>query len=199
MFESLLQALPMLLAGGLKMKGAKKHYDSGQRGIDYSNQQRLTGRMEELANAQADPDSPLFQKLYQQNRAMGQQDLARTVAEIQRQNRKAVSMGRTPLLDQERGGESVFRNLMLGQQDQERVARKESFGQLDSARRALAAPYDAYNDLSLGGYKNKIAKADSYSSLGDALKSLFSLNRGRGGGGSSYYPNSGETVNWYTR
>ena len=192
--------LSALVGGGLQGYGAKKYFDTSRKGEDYGGRARIAGRMEELANAQANPDSPMFQKLYQQNKSMGSQDLARTIAEIQRQNRKAVSMGRSPLLDQERGGESVFRNLMQGELDNDRTARSDTFGQLDDARRALAPSYEAFGDIAAGQYKNKRREAGAYSTLGDSLKALFGLNNNRRySGESSYYPASGTTAEWYAR
>lgn len=175
MLETLLQALPMILTAGAKLKGGSQAYQASQKGIDYSNQKRLAGQMEQLALAQANPDNAAFQKLYQKNRALGQSGLADTIAEIQRQNRKAITMGRAPLLDRERGGESIFRNLMKAQQDQELTNRNATFSQLGTAQRALALPSDAYSAIATGNYQNSLAKAAGTNSLGDALQSLFGL------------------------
>ncbi len=71
-------------------------------------------KKEELASAMGDTNNPLYKQLYGQYRQQGATNLGSGIAELQRQNRMNNKMGRTPLFDQERGGESLFRNLMSG-------------------------------------------------------------------------------------
>lgn len=71
----------------------------------------------DASNAMGDMDNPLYKKIYGQKRQVGQQNLAESIMELSRQNRKLQSLGRSPLLDNERGGEMIFRNLMRGYQD----------------------------------------------------------------------------------
>lgn len=161
MLSTLIQAYPAIKTG-LEGKNIKP-------------QKRTADQMQNLANAQFNMDSPVFQRLYGQNRDAAQQDIASTIAEISRQNRKQVSMGRNPLLSQERGGEQIFRNLIMGQQDAGNQARTNTFGQLKSAQNSLANVYDAQNDLTDESYDNKLRKVGSFYSIGDALKGLFGL------------------------
>lgn len=67
--------------------------------------------------AAADPNSHQYQQIYGQQRQQGQENLAESIAELSRQNRKLSMLGRTPLFDQERGGEQVFRGLTQGYQN----------------------------------------------------------------------------------
>lgn len=196
MFESFAQFLPQILGAGIQGIGAAKNFKASQKGVDYSGQNQINRKMMQLADAQANPDSPAFQKLYTQNRQMGATNLAQTIAELQRQNRKAISMGRSPLLDQERGGESIFRNLILGQQDNEMNARNATFGQLRAALQGYNAPFENTGALSRGDYVNEMAGAAGYDSLGAALKNLFSLQNKKKQGMSVL--SEGDLINWNT-
>jgi hypothetical protein len=159
--SGLVQAIPAILAG-FKGKDTKKL-------------RQTSGQMEQLADAQYNMDNPLFQRIYGQEQGAGQQDLASTISELSRQNRKLVTMGRTPLLDQERGGESIFRQLMMGQQDVGNRARQNTFSQLGRGQQAQAGVYDAQNDLVNTDWENELRKVGGYYSLGDALKGMFNL------------------------
>lgn len=166
MLSALLQQLPAIV--------------SGFKGKNLKGQKRAAGEMENLANAQYNMDNPLYQRLYGQNQDAGQRDLASTIAEISRQNRKLQTMGRTPLLDQERGGESIFRQLIMGQQDVGERSRENTFSQLRGAQGSMAGVYDAQNDLANNMYFNDQSRVTGYHNLGEALKGLFGLNGIRG-------------------
>lgn len=136
------------------------------KGKDLSGQNQAAGEMSRLAQASYNPDDPLYKKLYAQNREMGQQDLASTISELSRQNRKLTSMGRTPLLDQERGGETVFRNLMRGYQDVGNDARGETVNQLRGGLEGQKASFGAQGSMADRGYDNKLTRANAYYGLG---------------------------------
>lgn len=178
-FGSLANALPFLLQTAPAIK-------KGFEGRDLKQQKNIAGQIGNVANAQLDMNNPLFQNLYQQNKQAGQGNLAETIAELQRQNRMAVSNGRTPLLDQERGGESIFRNLVKGQEDVGNNAVNNTFSQLRNGQTALGGAYNSQNDLTANMYKNDLSKVGSYYSIGDVLKNLFGLHQN----------NNGETINW---
>lgn len=165
---SLLEILPFLLQTAPAVK-------TGLKGRDLKKQGQITDQMSNLVDAQTNMDNPLYQRMYEQERGAGQQDLAATIAEISRQNRKLTSMGRKPLMDQERGGESVFRNLIMGQQNVGNQARQNTLVNLRSAQNANAGLYNSYNDLTANRYDNDVTRARTFSGLGDALKSLFGL------------------------
>lgn len=182
--ESILQALPFLLqtAPGIK---------AGYKGVDLKAQKKTLGQMNllagqqaQLAGAQTDMNSPVFQNLYNQERGAGQQDLASTIAELSRQNRKLTTMGRSPLLDQNRGGESIFRNLVMGQEDVGNQARNNTFTQLARGQDALAGAQGAYGTVYNGraqqadkGFQNDLYGGYASHNLGSALQNLFGLNQ----------------------
>jgi len=68
-------------------------------------------------------------------------------------------MGRTPLLDQERGGESIFRNLISSQNQIGQQARTNTFDQLRGAQNALSGVYNTQDQLSKGGFENDLMKS----------------------------------------
>lgn len=169
MFNNLMQAIPSFIQAYPAIK-------TGLEGKNLKNQQRTLDQLQGVTQAQYNPDSAVYQKLYGQNKDMLQGDLASTIAEVSRQNRKLVSMGRSPLLDQERGGESVFRNLIMGQQDAGDRARTNTVSQLSGAGSALRGLYGQQDLLADEGYNNKVRKVGAYYSIGDALKGLFNLD-----------------------
>lgn len=171
---------------------------TGLQGKNLKKTKQLNSEIEGLANAQSNPDSAIYQKLYQQNREAGNQDLAATIAELSRQNRKQLSMGRSPLLNQERGGESVFRNLMLGQQDVGNQARTSTLNQLRGAQNSLQNVNENYGNIADEEYNNKLKKVGAYYTAGDTLKGLrglFGLDNGQYSGSKTILPNN-EVINW---
>lgn len=176
MLETIAQAIPFLLKAGPSVK-------AGFKGIDTKAQKQVAGQMADITNALYNPENPIYQRLNKENQETGRQNVASTIAEVVRQNRKQLSMGRTPLLDQERGGESVFRNLIKGNQDAASQARENSLGQLIAAHRGLGTLYDAYGGLGTRGLLNDQMKVGAYSTIGDTLQNLFNLR-------------PKETINW---
>jgi len=86
-----------------------------------------------LLGAQTDINSPTYQNIYKQQKQQGQQNLSESVAELSRQNRVLTRMGRSPLLDNERGGENIFRNVIRGYQDVQNQAANDTQGILQNA------------------------------------------------------------------
>lgn len=164
LLTALIQAIPAMQAG-FKGKNTKS-------------QKRTLGQMQQLADAQINMDNPLYQRLYGQNRDAMQADMAATVAEIGRQNRKLMSMGRNPLLSSERGGEQVFRNLMLGSQDVGERARMNTLNQLGSGANMMANLYSTQGNLAGEDYNNRLRRVGAYYTLGDALGGFMNMNRG---------------------
>lgn len=180
LFASFASAIPLFYAIKTGMKGRDL---KGQRQA-LDQMRPLAAQQAALAKAQYDPNSPLFQNLYRQEREMGEQSLAESVAEVSRQNRKLSMMGRAPLLSAERGGESVFRNLMKGHGEVGEQARLNTISRLSGAQQSLGRAQDAYRpiyegegDLSKSGYENDLTKVGAYSTIADVLRHLFSLNQ----------------------
>lgn len=190
MINSILEALPFLLQTAPAIKAGYQGVNLGPQKKALGQMNQLAGQQAQLAGAQTDMNNPLFQQIYGQERQAGQQDLASTISEISRQNRKLTGMGRSPLLDRERGGESIFRNLIMGQEDVGNQARNNTFNQLRLGQNALAGAQDAYGNIfeGQGGVAqkelaNKGLNIGANYSLGDALQNLFGLK-------------NQETINW---
>lgn len=189
-FSSISTALPFLLQSVPAIK-------TGLQGRDLKGQKQaltamgpLAKQQTELAKAQYDPNSALYQGIYNQEREQGNQNLSDTISELSRQNRKLQTLGRTPLLDAERGGESIFRNLVKGREDVGSTATRNTLARLQGAQNALQGAQNSYsgiynsNDvLSKAAYQNDLTKVGGYYSIGDVLKNLFNLRQP-------------ETINW---
>ena len=136
------------------------------KGKDLKGQRQSAANMANLSDAMVNPNNATYQSVYNQNRGSQQQDLASAIAEISNQNRKLVSMGRTPLLDQERGGESIFRNLIKGNQEAGSNARLETQNQLRGALAGQGANFQAQQGVANSGYENNLLRANAYYGLG---------------------------------
>lgn len=143
-WESLLTAIPSLITAfrGTQENPAEKYAQQMMR-----QQQSLAGELTALSRAQMDPNDPRYKKLYEAENQSGQQDLARVIAEAQGQNRMATRMGRTPLFDAGRGGETAFRALMQSYGGVQDKARQTARGQLKTGQDSLAQAYDSYGGI----------------------------------------------------
>lgn len=204
-FNSLAQAIPMFLQTYPSIQAGMKGVDLGPQRDVSQQMANLGAKQANLASAQYDMSNPYFQQIYGQEKQAAQQDLASGIAEISRQNRKLNMLGRRPLLDQERGGESIFRQLMLAQQGAGDQARQRAFQQLEAGQRGLGAAagtygnvYNQSNQMAQQQYENKRQRVGAYSSIGELLKGLFGLNQGGGGKSVVKVPSSDqfETINW---
>lgn len=109
----------------------------------------------------ADPSSAQYQRVYTQQRQMGQQNLAEAIAEMTRQNRKQAMLGRTPLFNPERGGEMRFRGLVQGYQDVQNTAARETQDILARLAQGqhITAQQQAQQAANKAGVKGNIAGA----------------------------------------
>jgi hypothetical protein len=119
-------------------------------------------------NASINPDDPMYQKIYGQQKLRGQQNLAEVIAEAMRQNRKAGALGRTPLFSAERGGEEIFRNLSRGYLDTQNNA-------ADQTQNILGTAAQGYGNMA--GIQSQFAanKAGIKGNLLGGLAKLFGL------------------------
>lgn len=157
-----LNALSLLLKYGA---GASHNL----RGANLRPQQGIAAEISNLSNAQYNQDNPLFQQIYGQERNSAQQDLASVIAEMTRQNRKQSALGRTPLFDQERGGETQFRALTQGYQDAQNTARTRAREILSGGQKALTGAFNAQNSLSAMQEQNKKRKLQGIGNIADIL------------------------------
>ena len=96
----------------------------------------------QTVGAMADINSPQFQNIYNQQKQSGQQNLAESIAEMVRQNRKQTRLGRTALFSPERGSETLFRGINKGYQDIQNQAFDQTYsrlGQMANQQRLQAA------------------------------------------------------------
>lgn len=123
---------------------------------------------QDATNAMVDTDNPMYQKIYGQQKQQGQTNLAESIAEMVRQNRKQTRMGRTELFDPERGGETLFRGVNKGYQDIQNQAADQTQGILGNA---------ANNYLQHGAIQTQLAqnRAGIRGNLAGALTKLFGL------------------------
>lgn len=135
-------------------------------------QKQLAGQQNQISQALLQgPNNPLYQQMYGQYREQGANQLGQGIAQLQAQNRMNTSMGRTPLLNQERGGEQLFRNLMQGYQ---------GLGtQADQQTRQNLAGAGAATNSALAGYGNTTNYANSATSQNLAgYQGIYNLLRG---------------------
>lgn len=144
-------------------------------GSDTGPQQAVANRLGMLSEAMYAPNSPLYQQLYRQNLNQNQQNLAQTIAELQRQNRKATVTGRTPLFSSERGGESVFRGLMQEQGAIGDRAREATLNQLGRGAQSTALAFEPFRSVSQQEYENRGRETQGFSNIASMLSSLFGL------------------------
>lgn len=150
------------------------------KGKDTRGQRQAGGQIQQLADAQYNPNNPIYQNLYNANRGAQQQDLAAAISELARQNRKLNTMGRNPLLSAERGGESIFRNVIMGNERAGQQARQTTLDQIRGAQNAQAGNYATQQGLANTGWENDVIKAQAgYGSMADLLRQLFGLPQQR--------------------
>lgn len=134
-----------------------------------------------VANAAINPDSKTYQRLYSANQQQGQNDLAFQIAELQRQNRKNTELGRTPLFSPERGGETIFRGLMKGYQDNQDQARRTTVDELNSGVSNLTGLGQQqqlgglYRAAGIGRIADAFRPKTENERLLDTLKGMFNL------------------------
>jgi hypothetical protein len=117
-----------------------------------------------LAASMTDLNNPLYQQLYGQFKQQGQQNIAQNLQMMEGRNRTLSAMGRTPLFSPERGGEEVFRQMMMGNQDAQNNASQQALGQIQNA-------YSAARQQGAANMQTGQTKANVNSSLLGALTS----------------------------
>jgi hypothetical protein len=117
----------------------------------------------QVSAALSDTTNPLYQQLYKQYRQQGTEALGKGISEVQAQNRLATRMGRTPLLSQERGGETLFRQLMSGYQTAGNNAASQTTQNLQQQLANLEG-------LSSGQIASNKSKSRGYQGIADLLR-----------------------------
>lgn len=155
---------------------------SGSTSAPYLDQQKqLAQQQQGISQALTQgPSNPLYQQLYGQYQQQGANQLGQGVAEIQAQNRANSALGRTPLLNSERGSENIFRNIMQGYQGLGPQADQQTRQALQGAMVGTNAAATDYNNLSKFGQAANTQQLQGYSGIYNLLKGL-----GQGGAQSS--------------
>lgn len=154
---------------------AGAHYN--MQGVNIAPQEAISGKIDDLANAQVDENSPIFQQIYGQEKQQGQQDLAASIAEAVAQNRKLSMLGRTPLFSPERGGETTFRALTQGYQNAQDTARQRARQIIGAGQSAQSGALNSANTVSGLQEQNRAGKTRGLGNIADALPLLFKLFR----------------------
>lgn len=172
-FLSLIGAIPSLISdfgGGTSAPYRKQQEELAQ---------------QQMANSQAlsqGPGNPLYQQLYGQYKTQGANNIGQGIAELQAQNRLNSGMGRTPLLNDERGSENIFRNIMQGYQGLGTQADAQTRDALMGGVRGTAAASQNYNDLSKFGQAGNSQELSGYNTIYNLLRGLGGNNRNNGVG-----------------
>lgn len=126
------------------------------------------------------PANQLYQQLYGQYREQGANQLGQGVAEIQAQNRMNSSLGRTPLLNNERGSENIFRNIMQGYQGLGTQADQQTRQALGGAMYGTNAAATDYNNASKFGAAANSQQLTGYNTIYNLLRGLGGNNQNNG-------------------
>lgn len=144
-------------------------------GADLGPQQDLAAQISQIANAQYNPNNPIYQQLYEDERGQGMQDLSAAIAEMSRQNRKLSQLGRVPLFNPERGGEQIFRGLTQGYQDIQSNARQKARDILGVSNIGLSNAFSKQAQLTGAKEENKKQKVSGFESIAKLLPLLGSI------------------------
>lgn len=162
-FFSALGAIPTIM--GLLNKKTTNPYGAQEK--------QMAGRLAQISAAQTDTSNPLYKQLYGQYQDQNRQTLAQTIAEMQGQNRMNTSMGRTPLLSPERGGETIFRNLMQGYQGMNNNADQQTRQALQGAAGTAGAAGTYYNAINKDQAMSNLSPLIGYQMLGNTANRYF--------------------------
>lgn len=185
-FLSLLTSLPSIVQA----------FGGGTSAPYLKQQQQLAGQQQQISQAMLQgPQNPLYQQMYGQYREQGANQLGQGIAQLQAQNRLNTGMGRTPLFNQERGGEQLFRNLMQGYQGLGTQADQQTRQNLMGAGQATNLGLQGYNNVSQYGKAANSAELTGYNSIYNLLRGgqgATPQNQGYTGTGN-YMPQGGST------
>lgn len=169
-YLSLITAIPGLM-----------HAFGGDESAPYRNQQeQIAGRQNQLSQAMTDVNNPLYQQIYGQYKQQNQGNLAQVIAEAQGQNRMNAGMGRTPLFNQERGSENIFRQLAQNYQNQGVQADQQTRQALSQGMAGNQAAQQQYQAITPTASRANAQQLSGY-------QGIESLLRGMTGGYQSPY------------
>ena len=100
-------------------------------------QQQFVTQQAQLAQALADPSSPILARLAEQEEQTGFRELGRGVEDLIRRNRRLARLGRVPLFSGERADEQIFRAISLGRERVRDTARQSALQRVTGAANIL--------------------------------------------------------------
>lgn len=179
-FLSLISSIPGLMSD----------FGGGTSAPYLKQQQQLAQQQQGISQAMTQgPNNPLYQQMYQQYRTQGANQLGEGVAELQAQNRANSAMGRTPLLNSERGSENIFRNVMQGYQGLGTQADTQTRQALTGAMYGTNAAATDYNNASKFGQAANAQQLQGYSGIYNLLRGLKPPQNNDSQLGGVLYPN----------
>lgn len=181
-FLSLLGAIPGLMSD----------FGGGTSAPYLDQQKQLAQQQQGISQALTQgPANPLYQHMYGQYEQQGANQLGQGVAELQAQNRANSALGRTPLLNSERGSENIFRNVMQGYQGLGTQADQQTRQALQGAMFGTNAAATDYNNLSKYGQAANSQQLTGYNTIYNLLRGLGGQQQpsvGSMGGGNYTQP-----------
>jgi hypothetical protein len=143
-------------------------------------QEEIANRQNQLSQALTDTNNPLYQQMYGQYKQQNQNNLAQVIAEAQGQNRMNASMGRTPLFNNERGSENIFRTLAQGYQNSGVQADQQTRAGLQQALGGNQAAQQQYGAITPTTSRANAQQLSGYQGIEDIIR------QGLGGNQSPY-------------
>lgn len=135
---SLISAIPSLMSD----------FSGGTSAPYQKQQEQIAARQNQYAAALGDTNNPLYQQMYGQYKQQNQNNMASMIAEAQGQNRMNSAMGRTPLFNNERGSENIFRSMMQQGQNSGVQADTQTRQALAQGMQGNAAAQGQYSTIS---------------------------------------------------
>ena len=173
-YANMLYQRPPESAGASLVRGLPAAYYQFK-GMNTRPMENIGASMGNIADAIGNPDNPLYQKIYNQEKGQAQQDLAAALQEMSNQNRKLSALGRTPLFNPERGGEQMFRAQVSGYQDAQNQARSRARDILTKQLGAQQDNFNAQSAIAQNQLKNNAMSAGGFGSIADFLPSLMKM------------------------
>lgn len=134
-------------------------------------QGKYTKQQQQIQSAMTNTSNPMYQNIYNQQKQQSQQSLGDAISQLSAQNRKLSELGRTPLFDNERGGEQLFRGLTQGYQQAQNTAASNTQDILGNAFKNAALTGQMQN-------QNARTKAQGQSGLGGFLGTALGQSGG---------------------
>lgn len=161
-FLSLIGAIPSLISD----------FNGGTSAPYLKQQQQIAARQNQLSQAMTDTTNPLYQQLYGQYKQQNNANMASNIAEIQGQNRMNAAMGRVPLLNNERGSENIFRNIVMQGQGAGLQADQQTRQALSQAMGGNQAAQQQYSTISPYGQAANAQQLSGFQGISNLLRGM---------------------------